>query len=508
MRNSRAGRIARTLLTGTIVAAFIPLGWGLWTSLPPTQRPDFSRAISRIADRASAMLRLSSGSTTRQEAGRPNEQPMTTGRLNLESQAPHDPEALYFGDRMTIGVFENLPVHLTRRTPGTPDTVATIFPRTDLSGEYTVTMSGHMNIPKLGKFAVAGRPLSMVQTDIAAAFRGTFGRPAEVRLSIAERQPVYVVGEVRRPGTFKYRPAMILLQAVADAGGQDTADHDTSYAIEQVREAERLRQAEDRLITLTIDRARLIAQRDGEESINPSEIPARDAELGTHDAAQKALLASATATLLAERRDYVQRLALALRQVAIARSDLDAEGGRAEQLKALIANKQLRLHELEGIAARGSLPRFRLTEARTELAEMHAKQEDLYVALAQAERRHAEAEMSLTKFRLDYNARLQASLAKIEQDIVGSREAIRSIRAVTNILNGRNPDLGSSAAKTKLYRITRRVQEGFVVIKAHETTPLRPGDVVEVGFQTSEKDTAYNMPRVPRAVNRQQESMP
>src|SRR4029077_12367140 len=93
-----------------------------------------------------------------------------------------------------------------------------------------------------------------------------------------------VMGAVRGVGPYKHAPGMTVLQALATAGGHDTAASDTSTAIENIRETQRLRQAEDHLSSLLLKRAMLLAQRDNSDTMQaPPEIAARLSQAAPED---------------------------------------------------------------------------------------------------------------------------------------------------------------------------------------------------------------------------------
>ena len=240
-----------------------------------------------------------------------------------------------------------------------------------------------------------------IQAELATAFRRTFGRSSDVFIDITERLPVYVIGTVRVAGTLKYLPGMVVLQALAHAGGMDYSNGDTARTIEFLRQAELLRQAEDRLSRLAVKRARLLAMRNNLDAFEvPESVRTRLAAATPHDGLT-AVIEGEAATLTTERRGRWQQLALADQQLGIARAEVDAVRKRDEQLRSLLAWKSTKLHELEQVAARGSLPQFKLTETNGDIADVSARIEDNHVALTQAERRLAEAEIARARVELE-----------------------------------------------------------------------------------------------------------
>jgi protein involved in polysaccharide export with SLBB domain len=458
-------RALRLSLTLGLFVAVAALGYAMVTVLP--QADLLTNTLWRAAPRQVASSPAVRGNVTAVPAAAP------------AVVKPGEGTLIAYGDRLKITFFESVGVALDNSGATSDRVLATVFPRMDLSAEYPLDEAGNVNIPKLGQFATAGRTIPALQSDLAAGFKRVIGRDSEVNVAIVERQPIYVLGTVRNAGTFKYKPGMIVLQALADAGGADLGVADTSRAIEAIREAERLRQAQEKLDRLQVKQAVLIAERDNADSIEvPASIKSRLSAVTPHDGLN-ALLAGAAASLAAERKSYQQQLSLAQRQVGIARAEIAAQNMRADQLKLLLATKTSRLHELQEIATRGSVSQYKLTDASVDVSELIAKQEDLHVVLAQADRRMVEAEIAQAKLELDHSVGLEKELAVVQQDIDDSNLGIASMQAVIRVLGGRPDAVDGSASPTGL-RITRRLADGFTVIPATETTPLLPGDIIEV----------------------------
>jgi polysaccharide biosynthesis/export protein len=105
----------------------------------------------------------------------------------------------------------------------------------DLRQSVTVNLDGEASFPLIGQIRVAGSPLSEVRAKVIQVLptkfyhrRGSDGReypivitPEEINVAIAEYSPVYIDGDVTKPGAVSYRPGLTARQAVALAGGYD-----------------------------------------------------------------------------------------------------------------------------------------------------------------------------------------------------------------------------------------------------------------------------------------------
>ena len=95
----------------------------------------------------------------------------------------------------------------------------TVHDHPELSGEMALDAGGLVRLPLAGTVGLAGLTVRTAETRIAAALEGTWVRGTSVAVDLRGHAPVFVLGEVQRPGRFPYRPGMTVLEAVALAGG-------------------------------------------------------------------------------------------------------------------------------------------------------------------------------------------------------------------------------------------------------------------------------------------------
>jgi polysaccharide export outer membrane protein len=93
-----------------------------------------------------------------------------------------------------------------------------VYGQNDLSGQFTLDASGSVSLPKAGVVQLNGKTLRQSEEMIAQRLTVELKTP-EVSLNIIEYRPIYVMGEVQRPGQFSFVPGMTALNAVALASG-------------------------------------------------------------------------------------------------------------------------------------------------------------------------------------------------------------------------------------------------------------------------------------------------
>jgi polysaccharide export outer membrane protein len=107
-----------------------------------------------------------------------------------------------------------------------------VFGEPDLSGLYKVGSEGNINFPLVGVIHVEGLDAQAAAKLIADNLRKGMLRDPQVTVLVKEQtsKKVYVLGQVGRPGTFTYTPAMSVVEAITVAGGftQLAARNDTT----------------------------------------------------------------------------------------------------------------------------------------------------------------------------------------------------------------------------------------------------------------------------------------
>lgn len=112
-------------------------------------------------------------------------------------QAAVQPYRLDSGDRLRVSVFEQ---------PG-------------LTNTYTVDQAGYIAFPLIGQVVARGQTLPALEGSIASRLKQGYLRDPDVTAEIDRYRPVFVMGEVGRPGQYSYVPGMTAQNAIAIAGG-------------------------------------------------------------------------------------------------------------------------------------------------------------------------------------------------------------------------------------------------------------------------------------------------
>lgn len=103
---------------------------------------------------------------------------------------------------------------------GTGDRLkVTIYNNEKLSGEYPVGGDGKIGLPMLGRVAVGGLTLDEATTLLVSRLADGYFLNPNVTVDMAQYRPVYILGEVQKPGQYTYAEGMTVYRLVAQAGG-------------------------------------------------------------------------------------------------------------------------------------------------------------------------------------------------------------------------------------------------------------------------------------------------
>lgn len=103
----------------------------------------------------------------------------------------------------------------------------------DVQGaNFVVNDRGEITLPLMGSVPVNGRTIPEVEGAIAAQLvRQQLLVSPTVSIQPVRLRPIYVLGEVRNPGEYSYRPNMTVINAISLAGGYTFRANQKNVAI-------------------------------------------------------------------------------------------------------------------------------------------------------------------------------------------------------------------------------------------------------------------------------------
>ena len=95
----------------------------------------------------------------------------------------------------------------------------TVYGQDLMTNDYLVDRDGSIALPLAGRVVIGG----LVTADAEAAIRKTLNKgivvDPNVTVDVIQYRPIYVIGEVNKPGAYDYTSNIVMINAVALAGG-------------------------------------------------------------------------------------------------------------------------------------------------------------------------------------------------------------------------------------------------------------------------------------------------
>ncbi|MDE3038424.1 MAG: polysaccharide export protein [Pseudomonadota bacterium] len=95
----------------------------------------------------------------------------------------------------------------------------TVFGEEDLSGTFEVDATGALSLPLIGNVHAAGLEPSEIEQLVTDKFKEGYLVNPRVSIEVLNYEPVFILGEVNKPGSYPYVDGLTVIDAVALGGG-------------------------------------------------------------------------------------------------------------------------------------------------------------------------------------------------------------------------------------------------------------------------------------------------
>jgi protein involved in polysaccharide export with SLBB domain len=440
---------------------------------------------------SNVLMRVNAGAIASEPVIAPSGERPKSAAVVRSERSPASALSFGAGDKLKIAFYERLNVEEDKW--GRPTSaLRSIQQRPELSGEYTVQEDGTISIPLLGSISVANRSAQQVHTALDEAFEHLLGRKGMVNVVLLERAPIYVLGPVKNPGSFKYMTGSTVLHAIAMAGGLDRGASDPWSKVEAVREYQKRSGAVDTVVKLMARDAVLKAERDG----NTPKIPLRLMELvGATEAIH--LIneqGERRKAIVQARKDRERAMA---NSFEAAKQDLQMYG-HTTALDKLVKTRQERVDSTRALVERNVVAKSMLSQVEGELSDAEQRRQDAINQYGMAKQRLASLAADKLKVQADLEKDLAIEIDAVERQITESeREMNTSEGILKNLPVTRTAYAPSKETSGITYQIVRRTASGPVNIAADGMTLLQPGDLVNIAIGSGESAALPPMSSVP-----------
>jgi polysaccharide export outer membrane protein len=128
-------------------------------------------------------------------------------------------------------------------TLGSGDVVkVTVFGQDDLSGEFTVDGQGMVSLPLIGNIKIGGLTVRQAEKTVVGKLKPDYLKNPRVSVEVLNYRPFYIIGEVKKPGSYPYVSGMTVINAVALGGGFTYRARENDLLIIRATDAQRRKQ--------------------------------------------------------------------------------------------------------------------------------------------------------------------------------------------------------------------------------------------------------------------------
>lgn len=121
----------------------------------------------------------------------------------------------------------------------------TVFGHKDLSGDFTVDGSGLVALPLVGNIRAGGLVVRNFERNIIKALKPDYLKNPRVSAEVLNYRPFYIIGEVKKPGSYPFVNGMSVVNAVALAGGYTYRARENRLLIIRANDTSRTKQPAD-----------------------------------------------------------------------------------------------------------------------------------------------------------------------------------------------------------------------------------------------------------------------
>lgn len=352
-----------------------------------------------------------------------------------------------------------------------------------LSGDYPVAPDGTIAYPVLGNVSVTGLSPAEIGGRIGKSL-AEYIPGLTVTAAVAQYAPVFLIGDVEKPGQYEYRPGMIAIELVAVGGGVRRGLGGLENGQLQIIAAQQeYADLALQIYALEARRARLEAEFHNRDHTFPS--PAAGTDPATREARQRII--DGEKTLFDIRKNTLRSEGAALAA---------QEESYRDEIEQLTASIELHQNEIRllsedvastrDLAERGLTAKSNLREVERRLSAAHRDALELGSFLARA--RQSELALRQRRQALVETRANEAARAIQEADLELARMRTKQ-RYLLQTMSEAALTAGGPIAPRIGYKILRSVDGEYQEIEASERSAIMPGDILQSQLiDTSEMD--------------------
>jgi protein involved in polysaccharide export with SLBB domain len=346
----------------------------------------------------------------------------------------------------------------------------------------TIGDNGQAQFPVMGGVEIAGHSLSDAIEIVRAEYRNRqILLDPKISISISAFRPLFVLGEVRNPGSYPFFAGLTVEQAVGLAGGTQTiTSNPADRIITQARLRGDIESSEAGIIHDAVYSARLVAQLAGRKEINLEDAP-KAARAFLKDAPLEAILEIEKRILKTDQANFNTQVDILTNGIAEAEKGLKLLDDLAEQQKLALQSIKDDLERINSLRKSGLNTQAEVLRAERAETSEKTRLIEIFGEMSRARREFGSLKLELARLKADREKDLLQILQErqlaIEQLMVSRRSAQQQLILISSIAVDEKKQAQTIAFS---YEVRRTSKGKTNNIPATTLTELSPGDVVIV----------------------------
>ncbi|WP_018896520.1 polysaccharide biosynthesis/export family protein [Rhizobium sp. 2MFCol3.1] len=346
-----------------------------------------------------------------------------------------------------------------------------------IGGDLTVSDAGTVSVPVLGSVAVGDLDDDGLAAEIGKRLKEKIGlvdAPATT-VQVLEYPPVYVVGDVSKPGEYKFSLGLTVLQAVALGGGEFRSTSALEGASEVTRLVGALKELDDSITRSNAKIARLETEMTGATTADLSKQADKSDPFAAAIYNQEQVIFEA-------RTSSIDRKAKSLAELReLLNEEIRVLDQKTASTDANIKSIQQQVDSTATLVAKGAVVATRQGEVERTLRSYQDDRLDISTAIMRARQ-------SISQTTRDLQALYDERKTEVASDLQAERATLVQLKVKREtsqklVLDSLSSLSGAARQGEKpvlTFVIVRRENGTANEISASESTTLMPGDVVKV----------------------------
>jgi polysaccharide biosynthesis/export protein ExoF len=355
---------------------------------------------------------------------------------------------------------------------------------TELPMSLTISDNGKAQFPLIGGVEIAGLDVEDAIKAVRKEYqdRQIFLDP-KFSLSIATLRPLFVLGEVRNPGSFPFSFGMTVEKAIGLAGGTPVLTTDPAQGIlTQARLRGDIDSAEGEIAHEAVYAARLAAELAGRDEINLADAPEL-ARPFLKDAPVEAIVEIEKRILRSEQANFQNQLSILEQGVVEAEKGLQLLDDLAAQQQVVLQKISKDLERIGALRKSGLNTQNEVTQAERNESSEKARLIEIFGEMSRSRREFGSLKLDLARLKSDRERDLLKQLQErqfaIEKLINSRRSSQQQLVLMSSAISD---EKNKDEAKTYSYEVRRTAKGTTTRISVTSLSELEPGDVVIVSI--------------------------